>query len=138
MQKLSMYICLSPVKTADFIHPKWEGCIVINSLIFVGVSEKILYCLCESSLKVWIFHGQCSPSIKDIVFVGNSFSLKVLPSHPSLQRGQRHYFWKLCYGMDLHIGSTHLKATPYLTFWKQNVIFHLLFVNKKVVFIDLW
>ena len=44
-QKPSIYICLSPVKTADFMHPKWEGCIVINSLIFVVVSKNILYCL---------------------------------------------------------------------------------------------
>ena len=44
-QKPSIYICLSPVKTADIMHPKWEGFIVINWLIFVVVSKNILYCL---------------------------------------------------------------------------------------------
>ena len=44
-QELSIYICLGPVKTADFMHPKREECIVINSLIFVVVCKNILYCL---------------------------------------------------------------------------------------------
>ena len=44
-QEPSMYICLSPAKIADFMHPKWERCIVINSLIFVVVCKNILYCL---------------------------------------------------------------------------------------------
>ena len=35
-QELSVYTCLSSVKTADFMHPKLEGCIVINSPIFCG------------------------------------------------------------------------------------------------------
>ena len=34
--------------------------------------------------------------------------------------------------------GTHVKATPFLPLWKKNVIFHQLFANKKVVFIDLW
>ena len=45
---------------------------------------------------------------------------------------------KLHYGMGLHIYPTHFKNTPYLSFWKQNFIFHQLFVNNKRVFIDLW
>ena len=44
-QELSIYICLSLVKMVDSMNPKWEGCIVINSLIFVVVSRNILYCL---------------------------------------------------------------------------------------------
>ena len=40
-QELSTYICLSPAKMVDFMHPKWEGCIVINSLIFVVISRNI-------------------------------------------------------------------------------------------------
>ena len=39
-QELSIYICLNPVKTAGFMHPKWEGCIVINSPIFVVVCKE--------------------------------------------------------------------------------------------------
>ena len=48
-QELSVYIFLSLVKTIDFMHPNWEGFIVINSLISVVVSENILYCPCERS-----------------------------------------------------------------------------------------
>ena len=44
-QELSIYIFLSIANTVDFMHSKWEGCIVINSLIFVVVSRNILYCL---------------------------------------------------------------------------------------------
>ena len=44
-QEPSIYICLCPVKAADFMHPKWEGCIVINSLIFVVICRNIFYCL---------------------------------------------------------------------------------------------
>ena len=44
-QEPSIYICHSPFKTADFMHPKWEGCVVVNSLIFVVASKNILYCL---------------------------------------------------------------------------------------------
>ena len=44
-QEPSTYICLSPAKIADFMHPKWERCIVINSLVFVVVCKNILYCL---------------------------------------------------------------------------------------------
>ena len=40
-QKPSIYICLSVVKMVDFMHPKWEECIVTNSLIFVVVSRNI-------------------------------------------------------------------------------------------------
>ena len=40
-QELSIYIFLSPTRMADFMHPKREGCIVINSLIFVIVSRNI-------------------------------------------------------------------------------------------------
>ena len=39
--ELSMYICLSPAKMVDFMHPKREGCIVINLLIFVVVNRNI-------------------------------------------------------------------------------------------------
>ena len=56
-QELSIYICPSPVKMVDFIHSKWEGCIFINSLIFVVVSRNILYRLNLGknypSTKVW-------------------------------------------------------------------------------------
>ena len=34
--------------------------------------------------------------------------------------------------------GTHFKGTPCYSFGKQNFIFHQLFINKKVVFIDLW
>ena len=44
-QEPSIHICLSPVKTADFMQPKGEGCIVKNSLIFVVVCKNILHCL---------------------------------------------------------------------------------------------
>ena len=49
----SIYICLSPVKTADLMHPKWEGCIVINSIIFVVVCRNILYCLNLGKNYLW-------------------------------------------------------------------------------------
>ena len=49
----SIYICLSPVKTADFMHLQWEGCIVINSLIFVVVCRNILYCLNLGKNYLW-------------------------------------------------------------------------------------
>ena len=52
-QEQSIYICLSPFKTADFMHPKWEGCIVINSLIFVVVCKSILYCLNLGKSYLW-------------------------------------------------------------------------------------
>ena len=42
-QELYIYICLSPVKMAGFVHSKSEECIIINSLIFVVVSKNILY-----------------------------------------------------------------------------------------------
>ena len=102
-QELSICICLSPVKIVDFIHQKWERCIVINLLIFVVVSQNISNCLCERSLKACIFYGQCRPTIKDIVFLSNIFSLKVSPTHPSLQWGQHHYFWKPQQRMSPHI-----------------------------------
>ena len=41
-QEPSIYICLNPVKTVDFMHPKLEERIVINSLIFVVVCKNIL------------------------------------------------------------------------------------------------
>ena len=44
-QKLSIYICLSPVKMVDFMDPKWEGFVILNSFIFVVVSKNTLYCL---------------------------------------------------------------------------------------------
>ena len=52
-QELSIYICLSPVKTADFMHPKWEGCIVINSVIFVVVCRNIFYSLNLGKNYLW-------------------------------------------------------------------------------------
>ena len=41
-QEPFIYICLNPVKTVDFMHPKLEERIVINSLIFVVVCKNIL------------------------------------------------------------------------------------------------
>ena len=52
-QEPSIYICLSPAKTADFMHPKWERCITINSLIFVVVCRNILYCLNLGKNYLW-------------------------------------------------------------------------------------
>ena len=52
-QEPFIYICISPVKTANFNHPKWEGCIVINSLIFVVASRKIFYCLNLDKNYLW-------------------------------------------------------------------------------------
>ena len=40
-QELSIYICLSRVKIDDLTHPKREGCVLINLLIFVVVSRNI-------------------------------------------------------------------------------------------------
>ena len=40
-QELSIYVFLSPAKMVDFMHPKREGSIVINSLIFVLVRRNI-------------------------------------------------------------------------------------------------
>ena len=40
-QELFIYICLNPVKTADFMHPKWEGNFgCIKSSNFVVVCKK--------------------------------------------------------------------------------------------------
>ena len=52
-QEPSIYICLSPVKTAGFMHVKLEGCIVINSLIFMIVCKNILHCLILSKNYLW-------------------------------------------------------------------------------------
>ena len=52
-QEPSIYIFLSPFKATDFMHPKWEGCIVINSLIFVVVCKNILYCLNLGTNYLW-------------------------------------------------------------------------------------
>ena len=52
-EERSIYICLSHVKTADFMHPKWEGCIIINSLIFVVLCKNILYCLNLGKNYLW-------------------------------------------------------------------------------------
>ena len=52
-QEPPIYICLSPVKEASFMHPKWEGCIVINSLIFVVVCRNILYCINLGKNYLW-------------------------------------------------------------------------------------
>ena len=52
-QEPSIYICLSPVKTADFMHPKREECIVINSLIFVVVCKNILFFLNLDKNYLW-------------------------------------------------------------------------------------
>ena len=52
-QEPSIYICLSPAKAADFMHPKWERCITINSLIFVVVCRNILYCLNLGKNYLW-------------------------------------------------------------------------------------
>ena len=52
-QEPSIYICLSPVKTADFMHPKQEGCIIINSFIFVVACKNILYCLNLGKNYLW-------------------------------------------------------------------------------------
>ena len=49
----SIYICLSPVKTANFMQLQWEGCIVINSLIFVVVCRNILHCLNLGKNYLW-------------------------------------------------------------------------------------
>ena len=38
----SIYIFLNPTKMVDFIHPKLEGCIIINLLIFV---DKNIFCI---------------------------------------------------------------------------------------------
>ena len=52
-ERPSIYICLSPVKMVDFMHPKWKGCIIINSLIFFIVSRNILYCLNLGKNYLW-------------------------------------------------------------------------------------
>ena len=52
-QEPSIYIYLSPFKIADFMHPKCEGCIVINSPIFVVVSKNILCCLNLGKNYLW-------------------------------------------------------------------------------------
>ena len=52
-QERSIYICLSTIKTADFMHPKREGCMVINSLIFVVVCKNILYSLNLGKNYLW-------------------------------------------------------------------------------------
>ena len=52
-QESSMYIRLSPVKTTDFMHSKWERCIVINLLIFVVVGRNNLYCLYLCKNYLW-------------------------------------------------------------------------------------
>ena len=40
-QGLSIHIFLSSAKMVDSMHPKVEGCIVVNSLIFAVVSRNI-------------------------------------------------------------------------------------------------
>ena len=52
-QEPSIYICLSPFKTADFMHPKWKRCIVINSLIFMVACKNTLYCLNLGKNYLW-------------------------------------------------------------------------------------
>ena len=40
-----LYTYVSAFLKHGFMHPKWEGCIVINSLMFVVVCKNVLYCL---------------------------------------------------------------------------------------------
>ena len=40
-QGQSIYICFNRVRIEDFTHPKWEGCRVISSIIFVVIRENI-------------------------------------------------------------------------------------------------
>ena len=61
-QEPSIYICLNHVKAADYVnhvmHPKREGYIVINSLIFVVVWRNILYCLNLGKNYLWTIQHQ--------------------------------------------------------------------------------
>ena len=64
---------------------------------------------------------------------------KVSAPRPSVERRIR--FWILLYGMNPCIfftSGTHFNDTPCLSLDKEDVIFHLLFKSKKMVFIHLW